>query len=467
MKPTWDFLDALELDETADARAIRRAYARKLKTIDQQADAAGFQALREAYETALNWAAYQADQAATEDAAPAQAVAPTAASVEAAAADAAISPAADPPGAYPVAVEAAAPPLQADPADEAQLAGAVIERLGEDVKQLNAAGRLGDPNAWHDALCARLRDEELVNLGARMRFEGFIVHVLGQGWQPGNEALFVAAVDAFGWASDRGALAQFGFPGRLLNQAVDEQALFAGQDATVRAAQENIARQLRLGEVPDAADLLRDLPVLDAMSERFPALLQVSASADEVERWRAAYRDLPAVRAGVALDTSVDAYKPDGSGMLRGFLLLMFLFSLLRYAYNQFDEPDPAPWGAAAAAMAQQRRVPEPDIVPTPEMMAAHFAPIDYKPGRAAKPGVYTVEYQVLLDADRSVLAANLRKSSGDPDYDAAVAAAVRAATPFPPNTAPEFVMTSSVTIKAHKRRKPAPGPSPPQAAPD
>ena len=46
----------LDLPLEADARAIRRAYARELKRIDQASDSDGFQQLRSAYEAALRFA---------------------------------------------------------------------------------------------------------------------------------------------------------------------------------------------------------------------------------------------------------------------------------------------------------------------------------------------------------------------------------------------------------------------------
>ncbi|MCC4587517.1 hypothetical protein JWH11_08365 [Xanthomonas melonis] len=61
-------LDALGLDDDADTRAIKRAYAARLKLTRPDDDPAGFQQLHETYQAALAWSRYRAETAAAEEA---------------------------------------------------------------------------------------------------------------------------------------------------------------------------------------------------------------------------------------------------------------------------------------------------------------------------------------------------------------------------------------------------------------
>ncbi|CCJ81045.1 hypothetical protein BN134_1773 [Cronobacter dublinensis 1210] len=51
------FLEILGLEPGADERAVKRAYAKRLKTCRPDEDPQGFQTLRDAYEEALEYAA--------------------------------------------------------------------------------------------------------------------------------------------------------------------------------------------------------------------------------------------------------------------------------------------------------------------------------------------------------------------------------------------------------------------------
>jgi hypothetical protein len=58
---------ALDLEEDADERAVKRAYAKRLRTTRPDDDPVGFQQLHEAYQAALGWAQYRAQWQDEED----------------------------------------------------------------------------------------------------------------------------------------------------------------------------------------------------------------------------------------------------------------------------------------------------------------------------------------------------------------------------------------------------------------
>lgn len=143
----------------ADTRDIRRAYARELKQIDPAIDAAAFQALRGAYETALQFAQRQDEGGA---AGTAQiSAAPTS----------------------PQVLNATVPPVEMfqQPAPDQQ-ADAIVDDFCKALAGLTVQ-RGGASNAsCQQALRAALADERLSGIEARQIFELRVAGMLAQGW---------------------------------------------------------------------------------------------------------------------------------------------------------------------------------------------------------------------------------------------------------------------------------------------
>jgi hypothetical protein len=500
MRDSYDFLDRLDLDENADARAIRRAYARELKLIDQEREAARFQDLRAAYETALRWADHQAREHAAQEHQRAEAL-PVAPSVDADVgvvnidADATLVNAdggmADADGALVAAgADAGGAPLPA-PAQ-------TRERLALEDPQLLASrafdafvaasvaltqGRMrNDVALWQDALRRRLDDDDLLNLSARLMFEGRVAHLLSSGWKVGHETLFAAACEVFQWTRDQRRLQQFGYVGAIVNAAVEERRMFDTQAAPERDTGQRILARLRKDADPDPDQLQRDMFYLQRMLARFPHYLKLVASADAVQRWQALYVDTPQARRGAAftVDDAPPASQPAlganasfASKVAAAIVLLVVLIVALNWSVGRPHGERPTPPRAPQVSGADRAWpklpsliAPTPDYAPlltrltrqdnkTPALaqrrdlsraqLDAIGARIRYLPLPGAPPGERRVDLDIRLDLDGNVSGVVKKKASMDIDYDTAVEAAIRKSAPFPAATPRHFAMWFSV----------------------
>jgi hypothetical protein len=434
------FLARLGLAEDADERQVRRAYARELKRIDQERDLEGFQHLRACYEAALEWAAHRAAHAESE---------PVAAEAGAA------------PAAQPEAQPAAPLPPQAEPQAEPQMHPAALgdsvftdfrARMAELAARPERVGgeETSSVAPWTAALREALADPRLLHLYARVVFEHRIAALLADGWQPGHHLLLAAAVEIFGWDHDRSALPRLGHAGALLDEALEQRAMFLSQDILARTQQREVLALLRRGSEPDKRTVRGYMVAVTTLTNYFPTLLAIVAPREGAVAWRARITDDMLRSVGPDAGSPGRPWWQGGkSPRLAAGIAIFFLLRLLTFALHDTPQPRGDDSGSGFSRQDDVERLerlrhPKPiykDEPVTDERIEAIRRGIVYRPDKDVSPGEQVVAFQVVLDADGSVLGLNKLKSPSDPAFAVAVEQAIRATGPFPPKTSKAFTL--------------------------
>lgn len=414
MRDTMPFLFRLGLDDTTDARAIRRAYARELKLIDQERDAAGFQELREAYETALQWADYQSRE-------PAQATAQ--AQQDAPAADFSIPR---------TPVRFGMEPAQAPAPDEPQqLASAVFGQFMEATQVLVRDHRTQHAVRWQEVLQRCLDDDRLLNLAARTMFEAHVAQLLANGWQPGHEALFVAAANVFHWAEDQRRLQQLGRAGALIDQAINERNGFDTLPESQQMIHRAVLTLLRNEAMPTDFQLRDDMPYVEMLTSYFPSWMSMVVDMKVVAQWRVRYQLLPPVKKSRWPKLSI----PDVNPWSRWFTVF-FLINALRLAFSHFGADAPTQPAPSAAP-----KVPQLQFYQLQDIQAR----IPRIPFVAQGAGPHRVEFSVELDDNGRVYMLHMLRTSDNRAYDDAASNAIHKSAPFPPETPRKFEISLTI----------------------
>lgn len=368
--PRLPFLEALGLDGGADERAVRRAYAKRLKALDVEADPRGFQSLREAYEASLGWLAWRERQAAEAAAAP----------VAEATHERQPEPRPEAPNEAPPEVPTEPPPAGAAAQPDLSDGQAVYEAFAA-----HAAAVFADEAAAKRALGEALADPRLVNLEARTYFEWCVGCLLMNGWKPGHEFLFRPACDAFDWAHDRRRLALYGNLGIALDRAIEERLLFYRQPAGSFEAQRGMIRRLREEAMPSDAELRDQMPTLLGLAQRFPNWLTAITSMPNLRRWHERFGQL-APQPRVA-HRPTPAFEPGPAKSDRPWMPLLMLMGVLAVMANFMGSQRVS----RPATAEELRRLLPPDARAAPAPGRAPWQPAPPAGGTAWQAGDPTV----------------------------------------------------------------------------
>ena len=419
------FLTRLGLDTQADERAVRKAYSRELKLIDQETDASGFQALRSAYDAALRWARHPHR---IQFLAPApSALLPSEPDVPATAKPAFQEPAVIEPAPMKDAGETAkaesTESFKSPEADASEVFNDFVGRFEQNSRSPVASSVTGIA----ENLQGCLEDTRLFNLTAREAFERLLAQKLAGGWHPNHEALLTACSQVFGWKADRRRLKGLPQVGWAMEQAMVEWEIFERETyERSHAAQTEtgeLLHQVRYGPLPDQRSVILNLAKIEALVARFPYFMRMTMNAENLEAWRKINRE---IAAGAV---PPPAERQPATGM-SGAALILFLVMLAMYvgALNiakNTGQPHQSAYATQAANMSRP-----PATMPYSAISAKIAAHVSFYPADSGIPN-NPAEFKVYLQPDGKIAWMEKTKSSGLEVYDFAVRKAIEDAAPF------------------------------------